>query len=173
MHTFSPTPTQYEIESWIFPHPSVRRLQDASKPGPQRHSLHAVNPRVTVTKEEERARLKKGHRRWHSNENRGLHGGPHRSKEGKGEGEGESVRTGGLKTTPEWSGPMGHHSGLTIHDGKEEASQRNRPSPYRMPFQTVSEVSDSWSRSGNVGARSSELLGGQVSPSSYRQHKEP
>lgn len=280
MHTFSPTPTQYEIESWIFPHPSVRRLQDASKPGPQRHSLHAVNPRVTVTKEEERARLKKGHRRWHSNENRSLHGAPHRSKEG--EGESVSVRTGSLKTTPEWSGPMGHHSGLTIHDGKEEAPQGNRPSPehhlvvcngrsqddavvvdqgrtkrnskqgtlelkhhssalrvppevenrsrwdrkishdrrrhsqghldsmltaeariekeeveglsrghgsvkdrrvriqsrlcdtpYGMPFQTASEVSGSWGRSSHVGARSSELLGGQVSPSSYRQHKQP
>ncbi|KAI7781120.1 hypothetical protein LA080_015240 [Diaporthe eres] len=127
MHTFSPTPTQYEIESWIFPHPGVRRLQDASNPGPQRHSLHSVTPRVKVAKEgEERVRLKKGHRRWHSNENRIHHGGPHGSKENKRKG--ESVRTGSLKTTLEWSGPLGHHSGLTTQDDKEEASQRNRHS---------------------------------------------
>ncbi|KAG6367865.1 hypothetical protein INS49_002061 [Diaporthe citri] len=97
MHTFSPTPTQYEIESWVFPHPGVRRLQDASNPGPQRHSLHSVTPRVTATKGEERARLKKGHRRWHSNETRIFHGGPHRSRENKNKG--ESARTGSLKTT--------------------------------------------------------------------------
>lgn len=127
MHTFSPTSTQYEIESWIFPHPGVRRLQDASNPGPQRHSLHSVTPRVKATKEGgERARLKKGHRRWHSNENHNHLGGPHGSKEGRRKGERE--RTGSLKTTLEWSGPLGHHSGLTTQYGKEEASQRNRHS---------------------------------------------
>lgn len=89
MHAFSHTPTQYEIESWMFPHPGVRRLQDASNSGPQRHSLHFVTPLTKGSKErEERARLKKGHRRWHSNEHQILHSERRGSKENKSRGGG-------------------------------------------------------------------------------------
>lgn len=178
MHTFSPTPTQYEIESWIFPHPGVRRLQDASNPGPQRHSLHPVTPRVKATKEgEARARLKKGHRRWHSNENRIHHGGPHGSKENKSKGESVSVRTGSLMTAEDGKGRTKRHSKQGILEPKHHSSAL-RVSPEGenrsrgdngMPFQTVS---DSWNRRSDVAARPSELLGARVSPS-HRPHKQP
>lgn len=67
----------------MFPHPGVRRLRDAGSPGPQRYSLHLMTPLMKGTKErEERARLKKGHRRWHSNDHQILHRGLQRSKGG-------------------------------------------------------------------------------------------
>lgn len=81
MHTCSPISTQYEIESWVFPRPGVRRLQDARNPDSRRHSLHSVTPLTRSPKEREgRARLRKGHQRWHSNEYQILHNGLHRNK---------------------------------------------------------------------------------------------
>lgn len=127
MHAFSAPPTQYEIESWVFPHPGVRRLQNANnQQGPQRHSLHSVTPLMKANKErEESARLKKGHRRWHSNEHQLLRGVLHRSKQN--ESKGESTRTGNLKTMLEWSQPLGDRSGSPTQCVEEEAIQRDRP----------------------------------------------
>jgi hypothetical protein len=153
MHTFSPISTQYEIESWIFPHPGVRRLQDARDPGPRRHSLHPVTPLTRPSKErEDRTRLRKGHRRWHSNEHQILHNGLNRSKDDITKD--GSTRTGSLKTTLERSEPS--------------ARSRLRESVYDVPFQTVS---NSRSRSADTGIRPSELLS-DVS-SSHRPHNHP
>ena len=127
MHAFSAPPTQYEIESWILPHPGVRRLQDASNQGLQRHSLHSVTPLIKATKErEERARLKSGHRRWHSNEHQLVRGGLHRSKEN--ESQGESTRTGNLKTMLEWSEALGHRPGTPAQYGGEKVPQKDHHS---------------------------------------------
>lgn len=119
MHTCSPISTQYEIQSWIFPRPGVRRLQNARNPDSRRHSLHSVTPLTGSPKEREgRARLRKGHQRWHSNEYQILHNGLHRNK-------GDKVRNvrhrpSGLGVPRAVSYPIagspigGHHIGVSL-----------------------------------------------------------
>lgn len=157
MHTFSPISTQYEIESWIFPHPGVRRLQDARKPGPRsnprRHSLHPVVPHGRPSGErEERARLKRGHRRWHSNEQEIVYSDLNRSKEDTAKERG--LETGSLKTTVERGEPPGR--------------PQHRESMHDVSPQTVS---NSGSRSGKACVRPSELL--SAVSSSYQPDKQP
>ncbi|KAI3390968.1 hypothetical protein diail_8303 [Diaporthe ilicicola] len=123
MHAFSTPPTQYQIESWLLPHPDVRRLQDARGLAPQRHSLHFVSPLMKATRErEERARLKKGHRRWHSGGHQILQAGLH----GNGDVESRAVklRTGESTAVREWSKPRGHHSNLIAEHGEDETAPR-------------------------------------------------
>lgn len=163
----------------MFPHPVVRRLPDASNSGPQRHSLHSVTQPVAGTKErEERARLRKGHRRWHSHEHQILNAKFHGGKENKRKG--GTPRTGSLKTTLEW--PMlaaeAHiedeaqylsrgSRGVKSRSGR--AQSRLCESWHGTPSQTVS---DRWGRGSGVGVRLGELPGAPVSPS-HRPHKRP
>lgn len=119
MHTFSPVSTQYEIESWIFPHPGVRRLQNARNPDTGRQSLHAVTPLTRSTKEREgRARLRKGHQRWHSNEYQILHNGLHRNKGDKVRNvrpQPSELRVPRAVSYPIAGSPMGgHHIGVSL-----------------------------------------------------------
>lgn len=179
MHMFSYKPTHYEIESWMSPHPVVRRLPDASNSGPQRHSLHSVTPWVEGTKErEERARLKKGHRRWHSNEHQILNGRFHGSKENRRKG--GTLGTGSLKTTLEWSMPAAEahveeeaqclsRGSRSVKSTSARAQPRLCESSYGMPSQAVS---DGWGIGSDVGVRLGELPGAPVSPS-HRPHKRP
>ncbi|KAL1858784.1 hypothetical protein Daus18300_009918 [Diaporthe australafricana] len=122
MHAFSIPPTQYEIESWLFPHPGVRRLKDARGSAPQRRSVHFVTPLKKATGEkEERTRLKKGHRRWHSHGHQILHDGPRKEEET--EGKGEDLWPGNFKTGREWSKPHGHHSKLITEHGEDDTAR--------------------------------------------------
>ncbi|KAG8163605.1 hypothetical protein KVR01_006902 [Diaporthe batatas] len=157
MHTFSPTSTQYEVESWIFPCPGVRPVQDARCSGPRkdshRHSLLPVIPHARPSGErEERVRLKKGHRRWHSNEHDIAYNDLNRRKEVTANE--RSLETGRLKTTVE----------------RWEPSDQSRHYEYMhdIPSQTVSR---SGSRSGETCVRSSELL--SAVSSSHQPYKQP
>ncbi|KAJ0108018.1 hypothetical protein J7T55_008154 [Diaporthe amygdali] len=125
MHAFSTPPNQYEIESWLLPHPNVRRLQGARGSAPKRHSLQFMTPFVKETREKEtRARLQKGHRRWHSNGHQILQDGPRGGRDTKGKG--ESLGVGNFKTAPEWSRALGHHPDLPPAYDEYEAPRRQR-----------------------------------------------
>jgi hypothetical protein len=153
MHTFSHVSTQYEIESWIFPHPGVTRLQDERNPKLRGHSLHSMNPLKTPPrKREERPRLRKRHQKWRSNEYQVPHNALKRKKENKiKEG---SMRTLSLKTTVERSGAC--------------AQSQHCDSTYYVPSE---KVSSGHSKGDDAGARPTEFLSNM--PSSYFLHTQP
>lgn len=161
------------------PHPVVRRLPDASNSGPQRHSLHSVTPWVEGTKEREvRARLRKGHRRWHSHGPQMLNANLHGSKENSHKG--GTPGTGSSKTTLEWSmlAAEAHieeeaqclsRGSRSVKRRSGRAQSRHCESSYGVPSQTVSHR---WAMGSDVGVRLGELPGAPVSPS-HRPHKRP